>query len=89
MNSSFALTSFNFDATGDWGCSSNTGKTVTNIKGKVQEGVLALGDYSYTSTATCWLNKISDMKSKIRITIGNYENDNNEGFSQYMSAFGL
>ena len=71
------------------GCSSNTGKTVTNLKGKGPERVLALGDYSYTSTATCWLNKITDIKSKTRIAIGNHEDGNGEGFSQYMSAFGL
>jgi hypothetical protein len=84
-----ALTSFNFGATGDWGCSSNTGKTVTNIKGKGPERVLAIGDYSYSSTATCWLDKISDIKSKTRIAIGNHEDDNDEGFSQYMNAFSL
>jgi Calcineurin-like phosphoesterase len=80
---------FNFGSTGDWGCSSSTSSTVNNIKGKGPERVLALGDYSYASTATCWLNKISDIKSKTRIAIGNHEDDSGEGFSQYMSAFGL
>jgi hypothetical protein len=51
--------------------------------------VLALGDYSYTSTATCWLNTINPIKSITRINIGNHENDVNEGNSQYMDAFGL
>ncbi|MGA9908921.1 MAG: hypothetical protein WBP84_01800, partial [Nitrososphaeraceae archaeon] len=55
----FAHADFNFDAVGDWGCNSNTKNTVTNIQGKKPERVLALGDYSYTSTATCWLNTIS------------------------------
>ena len=85
----FALSDFNFGAAGDWGCSSNTGKTVTNIKAKGPERILALGDYSYKSTATCWLDKISDIKSKTRIAIGNHEDDNSEGFSTYMSKFGL
>lgn len=44
---------FNFGAAGDWGCNSNTGKTVTNINRKGPERVFALGDYSYVSTATC------------------------------------
>ena len=48
-----------------------------------------MGDYSYTSTATCWLNTISHIKSITRINIGNHENDANEGNSQYMNAFGL
>jgi len=89
ISASFALTTFNFGATGDWGCSSNTGQTVSNIKGKGPERILAIGDYSYSSTATCWLNKITDLKSKTKIAIGNHEDDNDEGFSQYMSAFGL
>ena len=29
-----ALTDFNIDAVGDWGCNSDTVSTVTNIKGK-------------------------------------------------------
>lgn len=84
-----AYADFNFDAVGDWGCNSNTKNTVTNIQGKKPERVLALGDYSYTSTATCWLNTINPIKSITRINIGNHENDANEGNSQYMNAFGL
>jgi hypothetical protein len=85
----FAHADFNFDAVGDWGCNSNTQNTVSNIQGKKPERVLALGDYSYTSTATCWLNTINPIKSITRINIGNHENDANEGNSQYMNAFGL
>jgi hypothetical protein len=85
----FAHADFNFDSVGDWGCNSNTKNTVTNIQGKKPERVLALGDYSYTSTATCWLNTINPIKSITRINIGNHENDANEGNSQYMNAFGL
>ena len=84
----FANADFNF-AVGDWGCNSNTKNTVTNIQGKKPERVLALGDYSYTSTATCWLNTINPIKSITRINIGNHENDANEGNSQYMDALGL
>ena len=85
----FAYADFNFDAVGDWGCNSNTQNTVSNIQGKKPERVLALGDYSYTSTPTCWLNTINPIKSITRINIGNHENDANEGNSQYMNAFGL
>jgi predicted phosphodiesterase len=81
---------FNAGVAGDWGCSSNTDKTVNRIKSfHSPERVFALGDYSYQSTATCWLNKISSIKSITRIAIGNHEDDSDEGFSQYMSAFGL
>jgi predicted phosphodiesterase len=87
--SSNVFADFNFAAAGDWGCTSNTGNTVNNIKPKAPERVFALGDYSYKSTATCWLDKISDIKTKTRITIGNHDDDSDEDFSKYMSAFGL
>jgi len=80
----------NFGAAGDWGCNSNTKSTVSNIRShNSPERILALGDYSYTSTPTCWLNIIDAIKSRTRIAIGNHEDDSSEGFSQYMSAFGL
>jgi len=82
-----AFGDFNFDAVGDWGCNSNTGSTVNNIKAKNAERVLALGDYSYQPTATCWLNAIKDIRSITRINIGNHEYDGN-GPSQYLNAFG-
>ena len=79
----------NFGAVGDWGCNSNTQKTRDNMKNHGADRIFALGDYSYQSTATCWLNIISSVKSITRIAIGNHEDDSNEGFSQYMNAFGL
>jgi Calcineurin-like phosphoesterase len=81
---------FNAGVAGDWGCNSNTDDTVDNIQSfHSPERVFALGDYSYQDTATCWLNDISPVKSITRIAIGNHEDDSDEGFSQYMSAFGL
>jgi hypothetical protein len=81
---------YNFGAAGDWGCSSNTQKTLDNIRSHSSpERILALGDYSYRTTATCWLNIINPVKSITKITIGNHEDDSGEGFSEYMSAFGL
>jgi hypothetical protein len=81
---------YNFGATGDWGCNSNTQKTLANIRSHSSpERILALGDYSYQSSATCWLNIISPVKSITKITIGNHEDDLNEGLNQYRSAFGL
>ena len=83
-----ALSDFNFDAVGDWGCT-NTQSTANNIKGKNPERIIALGDYSYQPTATCWINTINSIKSITRNNIGNHENDASEGNSQYMKAFGL
>jgi Calcineurin-like phosphoesterase len=85
----YALADFNFAAVGDWGCNSNTDATVNNIKGKNPELVLALGDYSYQPTATCWLNKIQSIDSITRINIGNHEDTVSKGFNQYMEHFGL
>ena len=84
-----ALADFNIDAAGDWGCSSPAKSTVTNMKGKSPEKVLGLGDYSYSNTATCWLDVIKDIKSITSIAIGNHEDDDGEGYSQYKSAFGF
>jgi len=81
----------NFGAAGDWGCTSNTDATLSNVKGKSPERVFALGDYSYASTGTCFFNKIdpTGLTSITKIAIGNHEDDDSEGFSGYMSHFGL
>jgi hypothetical protein len=86
-----ALADFNFGAAGDWGCNSNTDATLANVKGKSPERVFALGDYSYAPTGTCFFNKIdpTGLTSITKIAIGNHEDDDNEGFSSYMSHFGL
>jgi concanavalin A-like lectin/glucanase superfamily protein/calcineurin-like phosphoesterase family protein len=86
-----ALADFNFGAAGDWGCTSNTDATLSNVKGKSPERVFALGDYSYSSTGTCFFNKIdpTGLTSITKIAIGNHEDDDSEGFSSYMSHFGL
>ena len=89
-NSAYA--NFNFGAAGDFGCSSNTQKTLNNIKSHTTvERFLALGDYSYQSSGSCWLNMVdsSNLKPRTRITIGNHEDDDDEDFSKYMSFFGL
>jgi hypothetical protein len=84
-----AVSDFNFAAAGDWGCTSNTDATVSNIQGKNPIRTFALGDYSYASTGTCWFNKIDPIDENMRIAIGNHEDDSSEGFSEYMSKFGL
>jgi hypothetical protein len=84
-----ALADFNFGAAGDWGCTSNTDTTVSNMYGKDPERVFGLGDYSYASTGTCWFNKIGPIHSITKIEFGNHEDSSSEGFSGYMSDFGL
>jgi hypothetical protein len=85
----YAIDDYNFVAAGDWGCTSNTDSTISNMISKNPERVLGLGDYSYASTGTCWFNKIAPLQSITKITIGNHEDDSSEGFSGYMSQFGL
>lgn len=81
---------FNAGVAGDWGCSSNTKNTLSRIRSfHSPERIFALGDYSYQSTGTCWFNIISPVKGITRIAIGNHENSADEGFSSYMSNFGL
>ena len=81
--------SFTISAVGDWGCNSDTTGTVNNIKGKNPAAVLALGDFSYTPTAKCWLNTIKPIQKVTRINIGNHEDTEKKGLSQYMKAFAL
>jgi predicted MPP superfamily phosphohydrolase len=101
-NSSTAiLPDFNFAAVGDWGCKSQTTDTVNNILDKNPELVIALGDYSYTTLANCWLNIINPIDEKMKIAIGNHEhtiyaltygNSSYESpylLNQYMKHFGL
>ncbi len=85
----YAYSDSNYGAAGDWGCTSNTDATVSNMDGKNPERVFGLGDYSYASTGTCWFNKIGPIDSITKIAFGNHEDESSEGFSGYMSHFGL
>jgi len=89
IDASFAVTTFNLEPRAIGDAALALDKRFPILKGKGPERVLAIGDCSYSSSATCWLNKITDLKSKTEIAIGNHEDDNDESFSQYMSAFGL
>jgi hypothetical protein len=55
---------FNFAAVGDLGCTSNTKKTVENMKKNDPELVLPLGDLSYQKSANCWFDIMSPLKNK-------------------------
>ena len=88
VQSSFADSTFT--AAGDWECNSRTDATVTNMAGKNPNYAFGLGDYSYASTGSCWWNKLtSSLNSVMKIAIGNHDDDDSEGFSGYMSHFGL
>jgi hypothetical protein len=90
--SNYVFADFNFGAAGDYGCNSNTQKTLNNIKSYhvPVERALLLGDYSYQSTGTCFFNLIdsSNLKDRSKPAIGNHEDDSDEGYSSYLSFFG-
>jgi predicted phosphodiesterase len=79
---------YHVSAAGDWGCNNNTKKTVSNMISKNPERVLGLGDYSYQSTADCWLATVNPIDKKMNITIGNHDNKSSSLY-QYMSHFSL
>ena len=79
---------FNFAAVGDFGCSTNSKKTINNIEEKKPELVLPLGDLSYQSSADCWFNAMSPLKGKIMITLGFHDvNDGQPKMDQYLKSF--
>lgn len=84
---------FSIAAVGDWGCNSNTDKTVKRLISEKPDLVLGLGDYSYKSTADCWLKKVKPLyqeeSGKMKISIGNHEDDPKEDLKKYLSTFGM
>ena len=76
-------------AAGDWGCSSNTEKTVNNAKSMNPQLLLALGDYSYEKTSTCWLDLIKPVDSITKINFGNHDDDKDGLLNSYLNHFGL
>jgi predicted phosphodiesterase len=90
------IPNFNIAAVGDWGCNSNTDKTVNSINTTSPELILGLGDYSYESSADCWLDAIVPIydpnnpnANNMQISIGNHENSASEDFNTYLNAFSL
>ena len=81
---------FNFAAAGDFGCTSNTRKTVENMKKNDPELVLPLGDLSYQKSANCWFDMMSPLKNKIFITLGFHDvNDGQAKLDQFVKSFEL
>jgi hypothetical protein len=84
-----SLSDFNFAASGDWGCNGCAVNTVNNIVNKNPELVLGLGDFSYQGTADCWFEIIAPLDDKMKITIGNHDDETTSLLNQYMSHFNL
>ncbi|MDW0297945.1 MAG: metallophosphoesterase [Nitrososphaeraceae archaeon] len=75
-------------AAGDWGCSDNTEKTVQNVRNLNPKLLLALGDFSYDKTSTCWLSVMKPIESITKISIGNHE-DSDTLLNSYLNQFRL
>ena len=79
---------FSIAAVGDWGCNSNTQKTISSIL-KINPGlVIGLGDNSYQSTGSCWLNMIKPFNTKMRTSFGNHD-ATPELVNEYLTYFKL
>lgn len=76
-------------AAGDWGCTGNTQQTMNNIKSKNPNLLLALGDYSYSSTPNCWFDIIRPISSITKINIGNHDIESGALLDSYLNSFGL
>jgi hypothetical protein len=57
-------------AVGDWGCNSNTSKTIVDIVKSHPDLVIGLGDNSYEPTGNCWLNMIKPLQQKFILPLG-------------------
>ena len=83
---------FNFVAAGDFGCTSETNSTVSNMVKKDPEIVLALGDLSYNRSPNCWFNSISplDSSGKVKIAFGDHDMSNELfKYNTYLRHFNL
>jgi predicted phosphodiesterase len=82
---------FNFIALGDWGCTNDTIKNMNYIIEMDPEIVLGLGDFSYETTADCWLDIIEPIDAKMKIVLGNHDSTKVSAdlMLQYMDHFNL
>src|SRR5437867_2751619 len=55
---------FDIAAVGDWGCTSYTNQTASNISIKNPALILGLGDYSYEDTNDCWFKQAAPLLQK-------------------------
>ena len=92
---SSSLSGFSFAAAGDWACNSNTINTVKTIQKINPNLVLGLGDYYYSDyhnesrSPDCWFKIIKPIEQKIKIAIGNHENDPPSLLKLFMNHFNL
>ncbi len=80
---------YNVTAVGDWGCTSHAALTVEKMRLRGPERVLSLGDMSYADTPDCWLDIIRPLDSRMRIAIGNHDDETSSLLNAYLDHFNL
>jgi hypothetical protein len=83
-----SLSDFNFATAGDWGCE-RSADTVNNIVNKNPELVIRPRDFSYKDYANCWFEIIAPLDDKMKITIGNHDDETTPLLNEYMRHFNL
>ena len=81
--------SYNFAIVGDWGCTSDTKKTVQSIEDINPELIFDLGDMSYKTTADCWLKIVDSIDENMKMIVGNHDVITPALLKQYMDHFEL
>ena len=64
---------YNFAIVGDWGCTSDTKKTVNAIENKRPELIINLGDLSYKKTPDCWFDIVDSIDENMKTILGNHD----------------
>lgn len=86
------LKNFNFAAAGDFGCGNEPNRTIRAIMEKNPEIVLALGDLSYKTSASCWLDSIVPLETNatVKIAFGNHDlNRKLTKYNDYVTHFNM
>ena len=80
---------YNFAIVGDWGCTSDTKKTINSIQNTNPEFIINLGDLSDKKSPDCWFETVDPIDENMKITIGNHDVLYIKLLKQYMDHFGL
>ena len=68
-----AIDEYNFAIVEDWGCSSDTKKTVNAIENKRPELVINFGDLYYKKTPDCWFDIEDPIDENMMTLLGNHD----------------
>ena len=78
---------FHIIAVGDWGCTSQTAETVKQIVSRNPDVVIGLGDYSNGSQADCWLDIVNPIDERMKIAVGENDEEPLSLIERYMTHF--